>query len=463
MGGNTAHILVVDDDPGMRELLEILLVKEGYEVTCAKGGAEAVALVGRKAFDVVVTDIRMQHVDGLEVLRSVKKINPSTPVVMISAYASAETAVEAMREGAYDYFPKPFDTDLFREVIADIVEAQKSKGKSPQKIEKKASFGHIVGRSSVMLKIYDLVERVSKANTNVLITGESGTGKELIARAIHENSGRKGKNFVTVNCGGIPETLLESELFGYKKGAFTGATIDKKGLLEVASHGTFFLDEVGELSLPMQVKILRVIQDRTFKPLGGVNDIEVDVRFIAATNKDLEKEVIEHRFREDLFFRLNVITIHLPPLRERKEDIPLLAQNFLEKYSRLQRKDILKISSFAMEILRDYQFPGNVRELENIVERSVALERSNIILPESMTLSTFKKAQEHTESVSPVVDLPPEGVDLDRELAKIESEYILKALDRTHGNRKKTADLLRINMRSLRYRLEKLNIKVEGD
>jgi two-component system response regulator PilR (NtrC family) len=314
-----------------------------------------------------------------------------------------------------------------------------------------------------MLKIYDLVEQVGKTNTNVLITGESGTGKELIAQAIHENSERKGKNFVTVNCGGIPETLLESELFGYKKGAFTGAAIDKKGLLEVANHGTFFLDEVGELSMPMQVKLLRVIQEKTFKPLGGINDIEVDVRFIAATNKNLEREVIERRFREDLFFRLNVITIHIPPLRERKEDIPLLAQHFLEKYSRMQGKDIRKLSSYAMEILREYQFPGNVRELENIVERSVALERSNIILPESMTLSAFKKTQTQPEGLTPLGDFPPEGIDLDKELAKIESEYILKALDRAHGNRKKTADLLGINMRSLRYRLEKLNIRVEGD
>jgi len=458
-----ARILVVDDDPGMRELLEILLAKEGYEVTCAKGGTEAVALVGKKAFDIVVTDIRMKHVDGLEVLRSVKKINPATPVVMISAYASAETAVEAMHEGAYDYFPKPFDTDRFKEVIKDIVEAQKSKNELLQKRSEKPSFGKIMGRSPAMLKIYDLVEQVSKTNTNVLITGESGTGKELIAQAIHENSERKGKNFVTVNCGGIPETLLESELFGYKKGAFTGAAIDKKGLLEVASHGTFFLDEIGELSMPMQVKILRVIQERTFKPLGGINDIEVDVRFIAATNKDLEREVIERRFREDLFFRLNVITIHIPPLRERKEDIPLLAQHFVEKYSRLQGKDIRKLSSYAMEILREYQFPGNVRELENIVERSVALERSNIILPESMTLSAFRKAQAQPEGLSPLGDLPPEGIDLDQELAKIETEYILKALDRAHGNRKKTADLLGINMRSLRYRLEKLNINVEGD
>jgi two-component system, NtrC family, response regulator PilR len=458
-----AHILVVDDDIGMRDMLEILLMREGYEVTCAKGGGEAIRLVEKKSFDVVVTDIRMQNVDGLEVLRAVKKINSNTPVVMISAYASPETAVEAMREGAYDYFPKPFDTERFTEVIQDILVSQKNRETASPRFDKVKGYHGLVGRSPAMLKIYDLIERVSKTDTNVLIIGESGTGKELVARAIHENSERQDRNFVAVNCGGFPETLLESELFGYKKGAFTGAAMDKKGLLEIANKGTFFMDEVGELSMTMQVKLLRVIQEKAFKPLGGVQDVEVDVRFIAATNKNLEEEVIEKTFREDLFFRLNVITIKMPPLRERKEDIPLLAQHFLEKYTKQKGKDIRKLSSYAMEILKDYHFPGNVRELENIVERSVALETSNIILPESMTLSTLKKMQNKETAAAAAIEIPPEGIDLDAKLAAVESEYILKAMDMAHGNRKKTADLLGINLRSLRYRLDKLNIKDEDE
>ncbi len=456
-----AQILVVDDDQGMRDMLEILLMKEGYEPTCAKGGAEAIRLAEKKQFDLVVTDIRMQNVDGLEVLRSVKKINPGTPVVMISAYASPETAVEAMREGAYDYFPKPFDTERFKEVIRDVIDTCRDRDRRPRKVDEISGQYGLVGKSPAMIKIYDMVERVARTNTNVLIIGESGTGKELVARAIHQNSDRKDRNFVTINCGGIPETLLESELFGYKKGAFTGAAVDKKGLLEMAGSGTFFLDEVGELSMTMQVKLLRVIQEKVFKPLGGVHDLGVDVRFIAATNKDLEKEVIENNFREDLYFRLNVITIKMPPLQERRGDIPLLAQFFLEKYSKQQGKNIGKISSYAIEILQDYSFPGNVRELENIVERSVALETSNIILPESMKLSSFKKLREGEGASSGDTTIPPEGIDLDAKLAEVESGYILKALDMSHGNRKKTADLLGINMRSLRYRLEKLNIREE--
>ncbi len=457
------NILVVDDDQGMRDMLEILLMKEGYEVMCAKGGAEAIRLAEKKSFDLVVTDIRMQNVDGLEVLRTVKHQNPNLPVVMISAYASPETAVEAMREGAYDYFPKPFDTERFTEVIGDIVHSQKNVETVQRRTAEASGFHRIIGKAPAMAKIYDLIERVAKTNTNVLITGESGTGKELVARAIHENSEQKERNFVTVNCGGIPETLLESELFGYKKGAFTGANVDKKGLLEAADRGTFFLDEVGELSMTMQVKLLRIIQEKMFKPLGGVNDVQVDVRFIAATNKDLEKEVMDKNFREDLYFRLNVISIKMPSLRERKEDIPLLAQHFLRKYSKLHNKDIRKISSYAIEILREYTFPGNVRELENIVERSVALETSNIILPESMKLSSFKKFGDREKSNVGEIEITPEGVDLDEKLAALESEYILKALDMAHGNRKKAADLLGINLRSLRYRLEKLDIKDGGE
>jgi len=458
------RILIVDDDHSMRELLEILLSREGYAVECARSGMDALSKLEAADFDIVVTDIRMQKVDGLEVLRRAKKLRPDSKVVMISAYASPETAVEAMREGAYDYFPKPFDTERFREVIRDMVREGKQAALPSTDASTETGFGNIIGVSPGMRKIYELIQRVSRTDSNVLITGESGTGKELIARALHEHSPRRNRPFQTLNCGGIPENLLESELFGYKRGAFTGAAMDRKGLVESAHGGTFFLDELGELSPVMQVKLLRVLQEKTVKPLGSSQENPVDVRFMFATNKNLEKEVIEHHFREDLFFRVNVIHVQVPPLRDRKEDIPLLAQYFLEKYSRIQGKNIRKISSYALEILKEYHFPGNVRELENIVERSVALETSNIVLPDSMTLSNYK--QRFDEGNLPeglVQEIPDRGINLDEVLASYETDLVLKALKKAHGNRRKASDLLGINLRSLRYRLEKLGLNMESE
>jgi len=458
-----ARILVVDDDQSMRELLEILLLQEGYDVDCAHGGGEAISKLEKSTYDVVVSDIRMQKIDGLEVLRRAKKVHPDVGVVMISAYASPETAVEAMREGAYDYFPKPFNTERLKEVIAHIIRERKETVAAAPDVQSEQGFGKIIGISPQMLRIYDLIRRVSKTDSNVLITGESGTGKELIARAIHEEGPRKDRPFITINCGGIPENLLESELFGYRKGAFTGAASDRMGLLEAANNGTFFMDELGELSAVMQVKLLRVLQERLCKPLGGVREVSLEVRFIFATNKDLEQEVINRNFREDLFFRVNVIQLQVPPLRERKEDIPLLAEYFLKKYSRQQDKNIRRISSYALEILKDYNFPGNVRELENIVERSVALESSNIVLPESMTLSHYKQVKEAGEGEAPFQDIPDEGFNLDEILARYEADFVMKALSKAHGNRKKCAELLGINLRSLRYRMEKLGLKGDED
>lgn len=307
-----------------------------------------------------------------------------------------------------------------------------------------------------MKKVYDLIERVAETKSNILISGESGTGKELAAKAIHYQSQRKDKPFVVINCAGIPENLIESELFGYKKGAFTGAVTDKEGLFGVAQGGTVFLDEIGELTPAIQVKLLRVIQERTFTAVGGVEEKRVDVRVISATNKSLEKEVMENRFREDLYFRLNVIQIEMPPLREREGDLPLLGRFFLEKYSKELGKDVKKISAYAMDILGQYSFPGNVRELENIIERSVALETSNIILPESLTLSRFKAATESGQKNRRATDMTREGVDLDKILAGIEKEYIMRAIEMSNGSRQKAADLLGISMRSLRYRLEKV-------
>ncbi|MBN2059123.1 MAG: sigma-54-dependent Fis family transcriptional regulator [Deltaproteobacteria bacterium] len=449
-------ILVVDDDQSMREFLEILLTREGYRVSLAAGGEEACRILEREVFDLVISDIRMKEVDGIEVLKKTKQNSPETMVVMISAFATAETAVEAMREGAFDYVPKPFKVREFKNVIKETLKSKKHLPKREEELgQNKFHFGCLIGESARMKKIYDLVERVAGTRSNILISGESGTGKELIAKAIHQESPRSGRTFVVINCAGIPENLIESELFGYRKGAFTGASTDKSGLFEAADGGTIFLDEVGELSQAIQVKLLRVIQERTFTAVGGTEEKKVDVRIISATNKNLEKEVIEGRFREDLYFRLNVIQIALPPLREREGDLPLLSQYFLEKYSRELGKDVRKISAYAMDILGRYTFPGNVRELENIIERSIALETSNIVLPESLTLSHFQKEQAKKQTAGTKTDITPEGIDLIEIMNNIEKDYILKALEISGGSKKRAAKLLGISLRSLRYRLEK--------
>ncbi len=456
------NILVVDDEMSMREFLDILLTREGYDVSLAESGELACEILGNKEFDLVITDIRMQDIDGIEVLKKAKETCPETMVVLISAFATAETAVEAMREGAYDYIPKPFKVGEFKKIVREALLAKRSGGSEDKESVRKGQFhfGCLIGESPKMLRVYDLIERVARTKSNIFISGESGTGKELVAGAIHRQSERKAKPFVVINCAGIPENLIESELFGHKKGAFTGAVTNKEGLFEAADGGTVFLDEVGELSPTIQVKLLRVIQERTFTSVGGTEEKSVDVRFISATNKDLEAEVINKRFREDLFFRLNVIQISIPPLRERGDDLPLLSQFFLEKYSEDLGKDVKKISAYAMDILKQYSFPGNVRELENIIERSVALETSNIVLPESLTLSNFQMEENRRDRRRG--DMTSEGIDLDQILAEIEKEYMIKALDLAHGSKQKAADLLGLSMRSFRYRMDKLSLQRSG-
>jgi two-component system response regulator PilR (NtrC family) len=457
---NQQHILVVDDELSMRELLDFMLTREGYKVSLAENGRTAVELFGRKHYDLLLCDIKLGDMTGLDVLRACKSQQPETIVILISAYATTETAVEAMNEGAYDYVPKPFDNDELRQTIAkalDLRTIEHEKQIIEDEMRQNMHFGMIVGNSPQMLHIYKMIRQVSKTRTNVLITGESGTGKEVIARAIHQESDRRDKPFVVINCGGIPETLMESELFGHRKGSFTGATADKKGLFEVADKGTVFLDEIGELSLPIQVKLLRAIQERTFKAVGGNEDISVDIRIIAATNKQVEKEVIAGNFREDLFYRLNVIEIKLPPLRERKGDLRALAQHFLDKYSREMNKKITKISAYAIDLLNKYDFPGNIRELENLMERSVALSSTNILLPDSLALSIHKRRWiEGIKDRRFDLDEVSHGVALDSILEEIERAYLLKALEVSNGNKNKAAELLGISFRSLRYRLEKL-------
>ena len=461
-----ANILVVDDENSMREFLEIMLNKEGYQVATAAGGGEAIDLLKKSDFDLVITDIRMKEIDGLEVLKKCKELHPNTIVILISAYASTSTAVEAMKWGAYDYLPKPFKVREIKAVIRDALEtaeAQESQEMEVRDGTAGINYHGIVGESPEIKKILELLPRIAAATSNVLITGESGTGKELIAKAIHRESPRNDEPFVTVNCGSVPETLMESELFGHKKGSFTGALATRSGLFEAANGGTLFLDEIAELSPPVQVKLLRAVQEKTFKMVGGSEEISVDVRIISATNRDLERDVMDGKFREDLYYRLNVINIHMPPLRERPDEIPLLAQHFLEKYSQEMGKDIRKISSFALDILKSYNFPGNIRELENIIERSVALESSNIVLPDSLTLSSFKQTQVRPRTDTVSLTLPQEGIDLDNVLGHLEQDLLQQALDRTRGAKQKAADLLGISFRSFRYRLAKYGLAGEDD
>jgi len=459
---NKHSILVVDDEISMREFLDLLLSKQGYKVSLAKNGKQALQKIKEKNYDLVLTDIRLGDITGLDVLRAVKNQQTNTVVIMISAYSTTEIAVEAMNEGAYDFVPKPFDNNELRQTIAKALELktlEHEKKIRSSELKTHLHFDRIIGNSTGMQAIYKRIEQIGPTKTNVLVTGESGTGKELIARAIHENSDRKDQPFVVVNCGGIPDTLMESEFFGHVKGSFTGAISDKQGLFEAANKGTIFLDEIGELSTFLQVKLLRAVQETRFKPVGGTKEIDVDVRIISATNKKLEQEVIDGNFREDLFFRLNVIPIKVPPLRDRKGDIELLAAHFAEKYSEKLGKDITKLSSYAIDFLNKYSFPGNVRELENLIERSVALSSTNIILPESLTISTHKRRRWVEGVKEERFDLEDvaSGVDLDHILGKIESAYLVKAMELAGGNKKKAADYLTLSMRSMRYRLDKMD------
>lgn len=439
------NILIVDDEKGIGDFLTIVLRKQGYKAFYASSGKQALKLCKERAFDLALVDIKMPVMDGIEFLKKAKRLNPSLLFIMMTAYPSIETAVEAMKEEAFDYITKPFNVDELQRTIRRALERQ-------EPTEQVLKIEEIVTKSPAMHKILKTLPKIASTQANVLIMGESGTGKELIAKAIHNLSPKRDKPFVTVNCAGIPETLLESELFGYKKGAFTGATSDKMGLFKAADGGTIFLDEIGELPATLQVKLLRVVEDKSFKPIGDTKDIKVELRIISATNKELEKEVIGGKFREDLYYRLNVIPIRIPPLRDRAEDIPVLVNYFLKKYSQEFGKDIRKISSSALELLTSYDFPGNVRELENIIERCVALETSNIILPESLVLSDFKKGGLKVEVVS------PKGLDLQKRVEELEKTFLIKALEEARGVKKRAAELLNLSFRSFRYKLKKYNI-----
>jgi two-component system response regulator PilR (NtrC family) len=453
-------ILIVDDEQSMRDVLSIMLKRAGYGVTVAADGEEAIAQLGKDIFDLVITDLKMPKVGGLDVLKAVKDSSPDTVVLVITAFASTETAVEAMKRGAYDYLTKPFQVDEVQLIIRNALEKRRLSTENmllKRELASQSSFAQIVGQSDAMQKVFDMVRKVADSKSNVLICGESGTGKELVARAIHYNSARSRLPFVAVNCGALPEPLLESELFGHMRGSFTGAVSNKAGLFEVANGGTIFLDEIGETTPTMQVKLLRVIQEREFRRVGGTRDLKVDVRIIAATNKDLEKAVADGSFREDLYYRLDVIPINLPPLRMRAGDIPLLAKHFLERFAKVSGKPVPELTPGAMHLLLAHEWRGNVREMENLIERAVAFASGPQITEEDIHSWLHRPAAQPQGGYP--ADLPADGLDLEELINRIEKELLLKALERAQWVKKKAARLLKLNTRSFRYRLEKYAIK----
>jgi two-component system, NtrC family, response regulator PilR len=459
------RILVVDDERSMRELLAIVLRREGYEVLLAENGKTAIALLERESVDILISDIKMPDISGVEVLRAAKRIDKDILGIMITAFASTESAVEAMRLGACDYLSKPFDVDLLRMKVREKIESRQLKQENvllKRTLGLTHQFANIIGRSESMLDVFKMIETVARTNSTILLTGESGTGKGLVSQAIHFHSLRRDRPVVAVNCGALPEALLESELFGHMRGSFTGADANKKGLIEVAERGTVFLDEIGEMSAVMQVKFLRVLQERKFRRVGGLEEMQADIRVIAATNQDLARLVSEGRFREDLFYRINVIPIHLPPLRERREDIPLLAEHFLAKYSEQMEKEVTGVSHDALELMLKYDWPGNIRELENTIERAVALEATPTVLPESLPPSVRGDTSRSIASSQPTSTaevLPASGFDLEAHVKEIERGYIAEALRRAGGVQVKAAELLGMSFRSFRYYVKKYNLR----
>jgi two-component system response regulator PilR (NtrC family) len=454
------RILVVDDERSMREMLQIVLRREGYEVLLAENGRAAIELLEREPVDILISDIKMPDISGVEVLRAAKKIDQDILGIMITAFASTETAVEAMRLGACDYLSKPFDIDLLKMKVREKIENRHLRQENlllKRTLGLSHQFSNMIGRSESMLAVFKMIETVARTNSTILLTGESGAGKGLVAQAVHFHSLRRDKPMVSLNCGAIPENLLESELFGHMRGAFTGADSNKKGLLEVAERGSIFLDEIGEMSAVMQVKLLRVLQERRFRRVGGLEEMQADIRVIAATNQDLTRLISEGRFREDLFYRINVIPISLPPLRERREDIPLLAEHFLGKYNEQMGKEIAAISHQALELLRQYDWPGNIRELENVMERAVALEPTPTILPDS--LPTVIRGNVPQVPTSTAEGLPASGFDLEAHVKEIERGYIAEALKKAGGVQVKAAELLGMSFRSFRYYVKKYNLR----
>ena len=448
------RVLVVDDERSMRELLAIMLRQAGHDVTVADGGEAAIKALKSDTFDLVITDLRMREVDGLAVLRAAKEQSPQTVVLVITAFASTETAVEAMKLGAYDYLTKPFKVDEIKLTIANALERKRLQDENQalkRQLRRERGFENFLGKSPQMLDIFETIRKAADSVSTVLITGESGTGKELVARAIHEESPRRNGPFVSINCGAVPETLMESELFGHVKGAFTGVVANTVGLFSAAAGGTLFLDEVTEVPSSVQVKLLRAIQEREIRRVGDTRDIKVDVRLIAASNREVAKAVADGVLREDLFYRLNVIPIHLPPLRERREDIPLLVAHFVRRLSAELGRPVRSVTPEALAILETYRWPGNVRELENVIERALVLGSGDRL--DAPGLPPDLRRPRDVQDVA--VEIPEDGLDLEATLSQIEHRYIQTALARTGGVQTRAAELLRVSLRQIRYKLQK--------
>ncbi|HEY7521813.1 MAG TPA: sigma-54 dependent transcriptional regulator [Methylomirabilota bacterium] len=457
-----ARVLVVDDEQSMRELLGIMLRQVGYDVTQADGGEAAIqTLKAADVFDLVITDLRMRKVDGLAVLRAAKEHSPHTVVLVVTAFASTETAVEAMKLGAYDYVTKPFKLDELKLTIANALERKRLQDENRElkrQLRTERGFDSFVGKSRRMLEVFETIRKTADSGSTVMITGESGTGKELVARAVHQESSRRSAPFISVNCGAIPETLMESELFGHVKGAFTGAVQSTEGLFLAADGGTLFLDEITEVSPTVQVKLLRAIQERSIRRVGDTRDVKVDVRLIAASNRDLGKAMTDGVLREDLYYRLNVIPIDLPPLRERTDDIPILVAHFIGRIAKDVGKTIAGIAPEALGVLERYHWPGNIRELENVIERAIVLGSGEQITPDSLP----RHLAQPSEPGEFPVDIPAGGMDLEGLLAAVESRYIRLALDRAGGLQVRAAELLRLSFRQFRYKLQKYGLRGRG-
>jgi two-component system response regulator PilR (NtrC family) len=455
------RVLVVDDEAGMRDFLSILLRKEGYGVSVADCAEKAIDLASRGEFDLVISDISMPGLSGIEVLRQARAATPDIPVILITAYASTESAVEALKLGAYDYITKPFDVEELKTVVRNALEKRRLETENrilKRELRQKGRLDDLVGDSPRMKEVMALIDRIAATHSTVLICGESGTGKELAARAIHARSPRHDRPFVSINCGAMPDELLESELFGHARGSFTGAVTAKKGLFEVADGGTLFLDEIGDTTPAMQVKLLRVLQERRIRRVGGTEESEVNVRVLAATNQDLEQMVRERRFREDLYYRINVIQIKMPPLREKREDIAGLAGHFLHKYGGLMSKRIAALDPEALRQLQEHDWPGNVRELENVIERAVALAQGDTVTVAELSRNLGGSPRPAREMPA---ELGDEGIDLERELETLREHFMHLALERAHGIQTRAAELLGMSFRSFRYFAKKYNL-IEG-
>ena len=453
-----ANLLIVDDEQSYRQLLTLVFQGDGHNIRTAMNGRDALEKLQTESADVIITDVKMPDMDGIELLRAVREFLPDVGVILMTAFATVDTAREAFKLGADDFIQKPFDVEELKIIVKKAIEKQVliTENRAFKRAQReRGSIGNIVGSSGKMQAVYQMIETVAEVQSTVLVTGESGTGKELVARAIHDLSPRAEKPFISINCGAFTETLLESELFGYMKGSFTGANTNRKGLFEAADKGTIFLDEIGEMSPAMQVKLLRVLQERRVRPVGAHEEFSIDARVIAATNRDLKAMSADGTFREDLFYRISVIPIHLPPLRERKEDIADLVTHFVKKFCDQTGRQV-SISTKASQILESYAWHGNVRELEHTIERAVALERTEEIQPERLPdhITNY-----NAERIRSEFDLPDDGINLVTHLENLERTYVVEALKRTGGNQTRAAELLKLQVRSLRHLLDKHSIR----